>query len=135
MINMEFAKVAKKFTEKKCAFHLCENTFEGSQFESFCKDPRCIALRRKFSKRSKEIIKNNTDTNLIIPKNSKENGETIEIHCEAMGPNGRCQTKFTVMYESNRTVYPRFCHHHTNEYKRKLFEEGKVLCHGSQSMK
>ena len=60
--------------------------------------------------------------NLTITKGKFPHGTILRIQCAAIGTSGRCDKQFTVSYDPQRTVYPKYCPLHRNAYQRARFE-------------
>jgi len=118
----------KKYIDKKCQFVGCTNIFLGSQFEKYCKDPRCIEIRLLTRKKREVKIDPEVD-NLILKSNiygiRLGNKKMLQLRCRAKDYKGiRCGKSFSILFEKGRDTYPKFCPNHRNTYKRKLFEKG-----------
>lgn len=125
---MNIAKNAQlKFTTKKCEFIGCTNSFEGSQFQKYCNDTRCIELRKKNwvtnnNKKDKDV-KNLILKKKIFSKRLKSN-TIIHLRCRARNSkNERCNNTFTIIYDKRREIYPMFCECHRNHYQRDRFTQ------------
>ncbi|MFW6272795.1 MAG: hypothetical protein ACOC2U_03345, partial [bacterium] len=116
-------KIKSVILNKIC--NVCGSSFQTtSKAKIYCDDPRCQELRAEL--RKKALIEKKKEThNLIIPKGKFKDRTVLKIQCHANGHNGRCCETFNVLYQIDRTVYPKYCHLHTNKWKRKIFE-GKV---------
>ena len=118
----------KRYTNKTCQFIGCTNVFRGSQFEKYCKDPRCVELRLAARKKRENKIDSDVD-NLVLKEDIYSiklgNKRMLNLRCRARDHNGiRCDKKFSILFEKGRDTYPKFCPDHRNTYKRKLFERG-----------
>lgn len=113
--------------KKKCARDGCNNMIVDSRNKKFCMDPECVAKRDIASEEKKNYWKNGAiydrSINVQIPKNRQLNGKTLAIRCSARGVKGRCTNISVVEYRLSQKTYPRYCEHHRNEYRRRLWEE------------
>lgn len=101
---------------------LCGKHFETTKkAQLYCDDNDCKKKREKL--RRSAIAKKKESTNLVIRKGSFDNNKVLQIQCHATSPiTGRCCEKFNVLYQDNRTIYPKYCHKHANTYQRQIFE-------------
>lgn len=122
--------VAKTDNNKKwkvCAFSGCENKFKGIAVQKYCKDPRCIEMRKEALKsKVRKTYKDPDAKNLIIDKKKTgiklKNSQILNIRCRATDCRGkRCTNTFRIQYQNNRSVYPMFCEEHRSAYKRHRF--------------
>lgn len=111
-----------KRTKRVCALIGCGNTFIGPPQQKYCDDPRCREARRILANKKKRSRVDNEADNLKLSKGKFPTGTILRIQCSATGLAGRCSKRFLVYYEAKRTVYPKYCEEHRNEYKRKRFE-------------
>lgn len=120
-------KIVKRMTTKHCAWLGCENSFEGSQFEKYCHDPRCVELRTKSYKRTR-VTKDPSVENRILNKSFKrklKTGRVLLARCGAKNSKGiKCPKTFKIIFDSRREVYPKFCEEHRNAYRRTIFMKG-----------
>lgn len=107
---------------RQCQFPGCTNTFVGPAQQKYCNDERCVEARKILAQRSRKPKRDDSADNLKLVKGIFPTGTMLRIQCAACGPAGRCQEKFLVVYEANRDVYPKYCEHHRNAYKRARFE-------------
>jgi len=125
---MNIAKQTRKMSMKECDFIGCTNIFEGSQFEKYCKDPRCIETR--LAQRKTREKKKDLDTENLILKHDIygiriPSRKMLNLRCRARTHNGvRCSEIFSVLYEKNREIYPKYCTNHRNTHQRNRFERG-----------
>lgn len=125
---MNTSKVRRKITLKECSFIGCSNSFQGSQFEKYCKDPRCIEMRMLL--RKKRTPKKDEDADNLILSNKTYGiklgqNKVLNLRCRARNHLGlRCKETFVILFESNREVYPKYCKYHRTLHRRKMFERG-----------
>ena len=55
---METSKQKLRIVTKECAYVGCTNTFEGSQFQKYCKDQACIDARIESRNKTRKLITN-----------------------------------------------------------------------------
>ena len=124
--------ISPSILNKRCI--LCGTPFSTTKkAQIYCEDSKCQTKRAEIRKQLASTRKE--ESNLIILKGTFNNNQILRIQCHAHGPNGRCNEKFNVLYNEDRTVYPKYCHKHTNEYQRKTFEgkrNGSAECSGNQ---
>lgn len=111
--------------ETQCAFIGCTNTFIGPPQQKYCLNQQCIVARKLAASQVKKTKPEPDTDNIIISNGKFKAGTILKIQCSATGPAGRCSHDFVVVYDTQRTVYPKYCEDHRNKYRRDLFE-GKV---------
>jgi len=123
-------KTKKIILNKTC--NLCGKSFStSSKAKIYCDDLRCKELRIELQKKNvKEKTKDSN--NLIIKKGKYDDRTVLKIQCHAHGPSGRCNEKFIVIYQIDRTIYPKYCDLHANTWKRQIFE-GKTNAESEHS--
>ena len=116
---------------KPCEQKGCDNLIVDRENSKFCIDPECIKKRNEERKQNKRKNYHESKVypstiNIQIPKRENLVGRTLNLRCSAKGPNGRCTNNIVVPYMLNRRTYPKFCEEHRNEWRRKLFELGRI---------
>jgi hypothetical protein len=124
--SITLAKTQNIKTLKECAFPGCSNKFYGIVNRKYCADPRCKELRK-----SATIVKTRTKQvdpdadNLILPKRISKKikrGKVLVLTCRARdGDSCRCKNKFTVIFEPQKLVYPKYCEEHRTAHRRQRF--------------
>lgn len=123
---MNISRQYLKIVKKKCADPNCENIFEGSQFQKYCKDEKCRTARLDSQERNRKIIVDEDADNRIILKTTiirkKLDKKAITLRCKAKKSNGGiCGKTFVVNLDVRQSVYPKFCDEHVNAHKRKRY--------------
>lgn len=108
--------------EEQCTFTGCGNTFIGPAQQKYCNNPKCIAARKLVAQQTRKEKVDDDANNLTITKGKFPYGTLLNIQCTATGPAGRCTHRFTVVYDPQRIVYPKYCDSHRNAYQRARFE-------------
>lgn len=105
---------------KKC-IHCGKHFTTTKKAQLYCNDSNCIKEREELKQKIIKKVKQNS--NLVIPRGEYSNRTVLQIQCHAVNPiTGRCSEKFNVLYQDDRTIYPKYCHKHTNAYQRQIFE-------------
>lgn len=125
----EIERLPKKY--KPCEREGCGNLILDRENRHFCTDTTCITFRKEEIKTQKrkdyEDDRVYPETiNLRVPKRPNLIGKTLNLRCSAKSPTGRCCNNIVVPYSLNRRVYPKFCPEHTNEWRRVLFQLGRI---------
>lgn len=116
--NNPSKKNITELSQKTCEIKGCNNIFKVTQNKKYCDDPKCKSKRIK----KYNLKKTTHNYNLIIPRNKKLIGKKIILHCSAKNKTHRCKNKYTIIYNIDRKIYPKYCEKHRNEYRRKIFE-------------
>lgn len=109
----------EKLQKKHCAFTGCKEIFMGTGKSKYCVEHRKRKYRKaidadKVAKQKAE--EENKNPNQTI-KHKYTDSTTVVMECALKG----CSEKFTIQVLPNTYVYPKYCKHHRNEHKRKIF--------------
>ena len=112
----------QKAEARQCAFTGCGNMFTGPPQQKYCTAPECVKARKILAQKNRKPKVDEDANNLTITKGKFPHGTILRIQCAAIGTSGRCNKQFTVSYDPQRTVYPKYCPLHRNAYQRARFE-------------
>jgi len=126
---VELERLPTKY--KPCQQEGCSNLIIDRENTKFCSDENCKKLRIEEAKEQKRQAYHEDKVypetiNLKIPKRDHLIGRTLNLRCSATSPNGRCCNNVVVPYSLNRRVYPKYCSEHRNEWRRILFQLGRI---------
>jgi hypothetical protein len=113
-------------SKKECAFPGCTNRFYGIATRKYCNDERCKQMRKIVAAKKPRKRRRDPDAdNLILPKalsKKIQKGRVLLLRCRARDADGcRCRHQFSVVYEPQKTVYPKYCPEHRTAHRRQRF--------------
>jgi hypothetical protein len=108
---------------KKCKFPGCNQIFAGTGKSCYCLTHRHRKYRKiidEHKNKNSKIEKESSNVNQIINHHFTEVTKMF-LKCKLDG----CYKEFEVIVYPNIFIYPKYCLVHRNEFKRKMWKNGK----------